>query len=254
MTRAKATALVALMAAGDRAALAQMITHVESAIDADRIEAIAAINAAPMPVRALRVGITGAPGAGKSTLINALVHQLLMSTSSRIAVLTIDPSSIRSHGSLLGDKTRMVGLSDNERVFVRSTPSSGVLGGVHTSTAHAVTCCEIAGFDVVIVETVGVGQSEVAVADLVDRVALLVTPGAGDDLQGAKRGIVEIADVIVVTKSDGKLSTDADRVATSYRDAMHLLGRDVAVLTCSSTENIGIAEVAAAVWLDRSPR
>jgi LAO/AO transport system kinase len=238
------TQLVQQAAAGDRSALARLITNVESTVAAQREAAIEALHGANVTGPTLSVGLTGAPGAGKSTLINQLVHWLLDNTTAKVAVLTIDPSSIRSGGSILGDKTRMQGLSDQQRVFVRSTPTGGALGGVHPSTRHAIMCCALAGFDVVLVETVGVGQSEVDVEKLVDQVALLVAPGAGDDLQGAKRGVVEIADLVVVTKNDGTLAADAQRVAADYRDALHLVGRDVTVLTCSSVTNDGVDHVA----------
>jgi len=199
----------------------------------------------------VRVGISGAPGAGKSTFIEAFGTQLVDS-GRRVAVLAVDPSSVRSGGSILGDKTRMEDLSRSSDAFIRPSPSGGTLGGVARHTREAMLLCEAAGFDVVLVETVGVGQSEVAVAGMVDLFLLLLAPGAGDELQGIKRGIVEIADLIVVNKSDGELASAAARTVADYEHALHVLRpRSTAwsprVMSCSAITGEGIADVWRAV-------
>jgi len=199
----------------------------------------------------VRVGISGAPGAGKSTFIEAFGTQLVDS-GRRVAVLAVDPSSVRSGGSILGDKTRMEDLSRSSDAFIRPSPSGGTLGGVARHTREAMLLCEAAGFDVVLVETVGVGQSEVAVAGMVDLFLLLLAPGAGDELQGIKRGIVEIADLIMVNKSDGELASAAARTVADYEHALHVLRpRSTAwsprVMSCSAITGEGIADVWRAV-------
>ena len=191
---------------GDRRALARAITLVEStrADHRDEAEALLA-EVLPHTGDAVRVGISGAPGAGKSTFIEALgLH--LVEQGHRVAVLAVDPSSTRSGGSILGDKTRMEELTRSPHAFVRPSPTGGTLGGVARRTREAMLLCEAAGFDVVLVETVGVGQSEVAVAAMVDLFLVLVAPGGGDELQGIKRGIMELADLVVVNKADGDLA------------------------------------------------
>jgi LAO/AO transport system kinase len=227
---------------GDRRALARAITLVESARADHRDDAVALLDEIlPDTGNAIRVGISGAPGAGKSTFIETLgVH--LVDAGHRVAVLAVDPSSIRSGGSILGDKTRMEQLSRRPEAFIRPSPSSGTLGGVARRTREAMLVCEAAGFDVVIVETVGVGQSEVAVAGMVDLFVLLLAPGAGDELQGVKRGIVELADVVVVNKADGALADLARHTAADYTHALHLVGQ-ARVLTASALEGTGIGEV-----------
>ncbi|MDQ8046914.1 MAG: methylmalonyl Co-A mutase-associated GTPase MeaB, partial [Patulibacter sp.] len=233
--------------AGDRATLSQAITLAESRRPADQDlaqELIARV--LPRTGGARRIGLTGVPGAGKSTTIEAL-GAWLVERGHKVAVLTVDPSSARSGGSILGDKTRMQKLSMLENAYIRPSPSSGVLGGVARRTREAMLLCEAAGFDVVIVESVGVGQSEAVLADLVDCCALLLVPGAGDDLQGIKRGIMEIADVVVVNKADGDRLKLARRAASDYRHALHMLppatpGWDTVVLTLSATEGTGLAE------------
>ena len=198
----------------------------------------------------VRIGITGVPGAGKSTLIDALGARLC-EQGHRVAVLAVDPSSPRSGGSILGDKTRMEQLSRRPEVFIRPSPSGGTLGGVARRTREAMLLCEAAGFDAVIVETVGVGQSETAVADMVDMFLLLLAPGAGDELQGIKKGIVEIADAVLVNKADGDLEQAAERAARDYRNALHLLSADpdwqVPVLKTSAATGRGIADAWQAV-------
>jgi LAO/AO transport system kinase len=196
---------------------------------------------------AARVGISGAPGAGKSTFIEALGNHLV-GHDHRVAVLAVDPSSTRSGGSILGDKTRMEQLTRSPNAFVRPSPTSGTLGGVARRTREALLLCEAAGFDVVLVETVGVGQSEVKVAAMVDLFMVLVAPGGGDELQGLKRGIMELADLVVVNKADGDLAAVAAHTAADYAAALHLVRPrietwDPRVLMCSARTGTGIAEV-----------
>jgi LAO/AO transport system kinase len=176
----------------------------------------------PATGKAIRVGITGAPGVGKSTAIDALGLDLA-ARGHRIAVLAVDPSSARTGGSILGDKTRMARLSAHANAFVRPSPASGTLGGVAATTREALLLCEAAGFDVILVETVGIGQSETAVADLTDFFLVLVLPGGGDELQGLKKGIVELADMIAITKADGDNGARANATAAEYRAALHIL-------------------------------
>jgi LAO/AO transport system kinase len=240
--------LAASILAGDRRALARAITLVESTRPDHRADASALLDAVMASTgRSHRVGISGAPGAGKSTFIEALgLH--LVGLGNRVAVLAIDPSSQVSGGSILGDKTRMEELSRDPNAYIRPSPSRGTLGGVARRTREAMLMCEAAGFDVVIVETVGVGQSEVAVAGMVDLFALVLSPAAGDDLQGVKRGIVEIADLIVVNKCDGDLEAAAMRTAADYANAAHFLrARSQAwtarVLRVSALMRQGIGEV-----------
>ncbi|RIL07109.1 MAG: methylmalonyl Co-A mutase-associated GTPase MeaB [Proteobacteria bacterium] len=209
--------------AGDRRLLAKTITLLESrradlaAVGQAVLEALA-----PHTGGAFRVGITGTPGVGKSTFIEALgLH--LIDAGMRVAVLAIDPSSPRSGGSILGDKTRMEKLSQHAAAFIRPSPSGGSLGGVAHRTRETLLLCEAAGFDVVIVETVGVGQSEVAVASMVDFFAVLLQPGAGDELQGMKKGVLELADALVVNKADGEQLEAARRARTAYRHALGML-------------------------------
>lgn len=224
----KAVAVTAKrLLAGERGALSKSITLVESTHPKVRAEASALLSAV-LPQRpaegkrALRVGISGPPGAGKSTLIEALGTELT-SRGHKLAVLAVDPSSQRSGGSILGDKTRMPLLSANMSAFVRPTPSRGTLGGVARHTEDAILLCECAGYDRIIVETVGVGQSEVAVANMVDIFVLLVPPAAGDELQGIKRGIMELADAAIVTKADGGLKAAAFQAARQLRAALAVM-------------------------------
>jgi LAO/AO transport system kinase len=234
--------------AGDRRALARAITLVESTRADHRADAVALLDAIlPATGAATRVGISGAPGAGKSTFIEALGTNLV-DAGHRVAVLAVDPSSARSGGSILGDKTRMEQLSRRPEAFIRPSPSGGTLGGVARRTREALLVCEAAGFDVVLVETVGVGQSEVAVAGMVDLFVLLLGPGAGDELQGVKRGIVELADLIVVNKADGELLDAARHTAADYAHALHLVranddGAIDRVRTCSALLGEGIDEL-----------
>jgi LAO/AO transport system kinase len=215
--------LAAALKAGDRRALAQAITLVESTRPDHRRAAERMLDAVlPGPVDTIRLGISGVPGVGKSTFIEAF-GRMLIERGHRIAVLAIDPSSKRGGGSILGDKTRMAELGRSDAAFIRPSPTRGALGGVARRTREAILLCEAAGFDVAIVETVGVGQSETAVADLVDMFVLLLQPGGGDELQGMKKGIVELADLIVVNKADGDLADAAARTVADYRNALRLL-------------------------------
>jgi LAO/AO transport system kinase len=208
--------------AGDRAALARAITLVESR-RADHQAAARALLQRLMPLtgKAQRVGITGVPGAGKSTTIETLGLRLT-AAGRKVAVLAIDPSSGRTGGSILGDKTRMERLSIDADAFIRPSPTGGALGGVARKTREAMLLCEAAGFDVVIVETVGVGQSETVVADMVDIFLVLLIPGGGDELQGIKKGVIELADMVVINKADLDPRL-AERSAKDYRAALHLL-------------------------------
>jgi LAO/AO transport system kinase len=240
--------LAGAVRAGDRRALARAITLVESTRSDHRRDAVALLDALlPATGAATRVGISGAPGAGKSTFIEALgVH--LVDAGHQVAVLAVDPTSTRSGGSILGDKTRMEELSRRPEAFIRPSPSGGTLGGVARRTREAMLVAEAAGFDVVLVETVGVGQSEVAVAGMVDAFCLLLAPGAGDELQGVKRGIVEIADIVVVNKADGPLADVARHTAADYAHALHLVrprtdAWEPKVLTASALLGEGIADV-----------
>jgi LAO/AO transport system kinase len=233
---------------GDRRALARAITLVESTRADHRTEAEALLaEVLPHVGGAVRVGISGAPGAGKSTFIEALGTHLV-GHDHRVAVLAVDPSSTRSGGSILGDKTRMEQLTRSPDAFVRPSPTGGTLGGVARRTREALLLCEAAGFDVVLVETVGVGQSEVKVAAMVDLFLVLVAPGGGDELQGLKRGIMELADLVVVNKADGELASVAAHTAADYAAALHLVrprlhGWTPRVLTCSALTGAGIPEV-----------
>jgi LAO/AO transport system kinase len=240
--------LVSSLCSGDRRSLARAITLVESTRDDHRKEAVALLDEVMASTgRAVRVGISGAPGVGKSTFIEALgLH--VSDRGSSLGVLAVDPSSSRTGGSILGDKTRMVELGRRDNVFIRPSPAGTQLGGVARRTRESMLLCEAAGFDVVFVETVGVGQSETQVAEMVDLFVLLVSPGGGDDLQGIKRGIMELADLVVVNKADGDMAPAAGRTAADYRHALHLQAPRSAswapeVLTCSALHGTGIEEV-----------
>ncbi len=240
------------LAPGDRRALAKAITLVESTRPSDRPAArrlVASAAAGSSP--AVRIGISGPPGAGKSTLIEALGNHIL-DMGHRIAVLAVDPTSTVTGGSILGDKTRMVTLARRPEAFVRPSPAGTTLGGVARRTRECIVLCEAYGADVVIVETVGVGQSEVAVAGMTDVFVLLAPPGGGDDLQGIKRGVMELADLVVVTKCDGDLAAAAQRTVADHRAAVRLLARrdlDVmpTVRAVSAVTGEGIAELWQAV-------
>ena len=233
---------------GDRAALARAITLVESNKPEHRPLARRLIDLAlPHSGNAIRVGVTGVPGVGKSTMIDALGIRLT-AAGHRIAVLAVDPSSTRTGGSILGDKTRMERLSADRDAFIRPSPTAGTLGGVAARTREAMILCEAAGFDVVLVETVGTGQSETTVSDMVDFFLVLMLAGAGDELQGIKKGVLEIADMIAVTKADGDNRDRAGRAAAEYRAALHILTPasphwKPPVVTVSSAENAGLDDL-----------
>ena len=230
---------------GDRAARARAITLVESVKPAHRRLAADLLQAVlPSTGKAMRVGITGVPGVGKSTVIDQLGINLT-GHCHRVAVLAVDPSSTRSGGSILGDKTRMSRLSVDPNAYVRPSPSAGTLGGVSARTRETMLLCEAAGFDVVIVETVGTGQSETSVAGMVDIFVVLMLPGAGDELQGIKKGVLELADIIAVNKADGENRPRADKAAAEYIAALKILMPRVPewrvpVLTMSAMENDGL--------------
>ncbi len=236
------------LASGDRIVLSKAITLAESNLPNDQILAGQLIEQImPRTGNSIRIGITGVPGVGKSTFIEAFGNTL-SDDGKKIAVLTIDPSSQLTKGSILGDKTRMQSLSKNPNVYIRPTASGNILGGIANRTREAMLLCEAAGFDVIIVETVGVGQSEVSVRNMVDFFLLLMLAGAGDELQGIKKGIMEMADAIVITKADGDNIQHATKAQADFQHALHLFparssGWSPVVSTSSSIENKGIAEV-----------
>jgi LAO/AO transport system kinase len=237
---------------GSRQALARAITLVESTRADHRGRAIEILELMmDQTGNSIRLGVSGAPGVGKSTFIDALGSHAI-DCGHRVGVLAIDPSSAVSGGSILGDKIRMERLASRKEAFIRPSPAGLTLGGVARRTREAMLLCEAAGFDVIIVETVGVGQSETMVADMTDVFLLLLQPGAGDELQGMKRGIVELADLVVVNKADGELEIGAERTAADYGRAMSLLrprteGWTVPVQICSSVTGSGVSEVWAQV-------
>ncbi|MCX7644030.1 MAG: methylmalonyl Co-A mutase-associated GTPase MeaB [Rhodobacteraceae bacterium] len=222
---AETDALAEAVLAGDRRALSRAITLVESARPDHRQAARALLGRlAGAGRQALRIGLSGAPGVGKSSFIEA-VGLMLTEQGLKVAVLAVDPSSSRSGGSILGDKTRMERLARAPGAYIRPSPSQSELGGVARRTREALAVCEAAGFDVVLVETVGVGQSETLAAEMTDLFVLLIAPAGGDELQGVKRGIMEIADLILVTKADGELAAAAQRTCADYAGALRLLRR-----------------------------
>lgn len=235
---------------GDRLILSQAITLIESTREDHRQMAQEVIKGClPYTGHAFRLGITGAPGVGKSTFIDALGMHLITSGKS-IAVLAVDPSSQKTGGSILGDKTRMTQLSRDEKAFIRPSPNSGTLGGIANQTREAMLLCEAAGYDVVFVETVGVGQSEFSVHQMVDMLLLLLITGAGDDLQGIKRGIMEMADLIVINKSDGENEQAAKQLSRLIRQTVHVLPDprkdwETEVVQASSIDRQGFDEIAA---------
>ncbi len=237
---------------GDRRALAKAITLIESERNDHKKLAQQLLNQLlPHSGNALRIGISGSPGVGKSTLIEVF-GLYLIKLKKRLAVLTIDPSSLISGGSILGDKTRMELLSREPSVYIRSSPSSGVIGGLARRTRETMLICEAAGYDLILIETVGVGQSEAAVAELADLFVLLVQPGGGDDLQGIKRGVMELADLVVVTKADGELTELAAKTQSDYRAALSLIQKrdsriQQQVLSCSAHERKGMEDIWATI-------
>ena len=230
---------------GDRQALAKAITLVESTRKDHRRSAIELLGClTPDRERTFRLGISGVPGVGKSTFIESFGCHLI-EQGHRVAVLTIDPTSAHSGGSILGDKTRMTVLSQHPNAYIRPSPTRGALGGVARRTRESILICEAAGFDVVVVETVGVGQSEFAVSNMTDMFILLLLPGGGDELQGIKRGIMELADLVLVNKADGVLEKVAQQTSIEYANALRLVqprssSWTVPVGACSALENIGI--------------
>ena len=250
--RPPAEELAAAVRAGDRTAIGRALTLVESRLPAHQEQArellalLAAVNAGA----SLRVGVSGPPGAGKSTLIEALGGHLL-EAGHRVAVLAVDPSSAVTGGSILGDKTRMARLALDPRAFVRPSPSGGALGGVTARTREAMRVLEAAGHDVVLVETVGVGQSETVVAPMVDCFVVVLAPGGGDELQGIKRGILELADLVVINKADGEGRGPAERARRDFSAALRLLRGGAAaappVLAASALTGEGVPELWAAI-------
>jgi LAO/AO transport system kinase len=232
---------------GNRRALARAITLIESTRPDHRAAASALLQRLmPHAGNSIRLGISGVPGVGKSTFVEALGNHVI-DAGHRVAVLTVDPSSAISGGSILGDKTRMELLSRRPEAYIRPSPSGNFLGGVTRRSREALILCEAAGFDVIIVETVGVGQSETKVADMTDMFVLLLLPGGGDELQGIKRGIMELADLILINKADDEMQALAGRSASEYRNALRLLHPrsadwKVEVQTCSARDGVGIAE------------
>jgi LAO/AO transport system kinase len=247
MTRVTPDKLAAEVIAGSRRALAKAITLIESTRSTDRDNALRLLGElAPHAGKSVRVGISGVPGVGKSTFIEALGN-LVIEQGHRVGVLAVDPTSEISGGSILGDKTRMAQLSKNPAAYIRPTPAGGTLGGVARRTREAMIVCEAAGFDVIIVETVGVGQSETAVAGMTDMFVLLLLPGGGDELQGIKRGIMELADLVLINKADGELEKTAGRSAADYGNALRLIkprtaNWTVPVETVSAETGRGIAQ------------
>lgn len=234
--------------AGDRMILSRAITLVESNLESDRLLAGQLINQImPHTGKSFRIGITGVPGVGKSTFIDSFGSHLIKK-GHKVAVLAVDPSSSISKGSILGDKTRMQRLSMDVRAYVRPSPTSGSLGGVARKTRESLLLCEAAGYDMLIIETVGVGQSEIAVHGMVDAFMLLMLPHAGDELQGIKKGIMEMADLLAINKADGALKEKARAAKAVYSQAMRLFPKTASgwkppVLTCSSLEEIGIHHI-----------
>ena len=226
---------------GNRRILAKTITLIESSLSSHQVLAQAILDRLlPHTGKAVRLGITGVPGVGKSSFIESL-GMLLVEKGHRVAVLAVDPSSTRSGGSILADKTRMERLSADSRAFIRPSPSGGTLGGVARKTRETMLVCEAAGFDVIIVETVGVGQSEITVSSMVDFFLVLMLAGAGDELQGIKKGVLELADAIAINKADGDNIEKAGRAKKDYETALHLLrpaspNWSPPVLTCSARE------------------
>ncbi|MCP3887584.1 MAG: methylmalonyl Co-A mutase-associated GTPase MeaB [Desulfobulbaceae bacterium] len=234
--------------AGNRPILARTITLIESALPAhQKLARDIVAHLLPHTGNSVRLGITGVPGAGKSTYIESF-GTMLAEMGHRVAVLAIDPSSSRSGGSILGDKTRMEKLAVNSNAFIRPSPSSGTLGGVGRKTRETMLVCEAAGYDVVVIETVGVGQSETTVASMVDFFLVLMIAGAGDELQGIKKGVLEVADAIVINKADGDNINRAELAKKEYQTALHMLmptssNWSPPVLTCSALENSGIDKI-----------
>jgi LAO/AO transport system kinase len=247
MASHETSALAKAILDGDRRALARAITIIESTRRDHRSEAGDLLEQLmPHTGKSVRVGISGAPGVGKSTFIEALGNHVI-DAGHEPAILTVDPSSAISGGSILGDKTRMETLARREEAYIRPSPAGTTLGGVTRRSRETLLLCEAAGFDIIIVETVGVGQSETKVADMTDMFVLLLQPGSGDQLQGIKRGIMELADLILINKADDDLAELARQSASEYKHALTLLrprtaNWEVEVQTCSARDNVGIGE------------
>ena len=233
---------------GDITALSKGITLIESTLTEDEKKAQdLLVKCLPKSGKSIRIGITGVPGVGKSTFIETF-GTLLTSKGKKVAVLAIDPTSEKTHGSILGDKSRMHKLAIDKNAFIRPSPTGGTLGGVADKTRESIILCEAAGFDIILIETVGVGQSETSINNLIDFFLLLMLSGAGDELQGIKRGIMELADTILITKADGDNIQNAKNAALEYKRALHLFpamenGWTPRVNTCSAIENKGIDEI-----------
>ena len=240
--------LSSLILEEDRTGLSKAITLVESMLTRDREEAEQLLNKIlPYTGASVRIGITGVPGVGKSTFIESF-GSILIEQGHKVAILAIDPSSIQSKGSILGDKTRMETLATNPNAFIRPSPTGGTLGGVASRTREAILLCEAAGYDVIIIETVGVGQSEIAVKQMTDFFLLLMLAGAGDELQGIKRGIMEMADLVAINKVDGNNRQAASLARATYANALHLMPMGESkwqtnVVTCSAIKREGLNEI-----------
>ncbi len=237
---------------GNQTALGQGITLLESTLPEHEEKSQELLSEClPHSGKSIRIGVTGVPGVGKSTFIESF-GKLLTSQGKKVAVLAIDPTSERTHGSILGDKSRMHELAADENAFIRPSPSGGTLGGVAKKTRESIILCEAAGFDIILIETVGVGQSETTASNLVDFFLLLMLAGAGDELQGIKRGIMELADALIITKADGDNIRNSKNSALAYKRALHLFpamenGWTPQVRTCSALENIGVLEIFATI-------
>ena len=234
--------------AGDTIALSKAITLCESTLESEQQIAQNILSAiSENNEKSIRIGITGVPGVGKSTFINSF-GEMLTNLGKKVAVLAIDPTSEKTHGSILGDKSRMNDLATNENAFIRPSPSAGTLGGVAGKTRENIILCEAAGYDVILIETVGVGQSETTVSNLVDFFLLLMLSRSGDELQGIKRGIMEMADVILINKADGDNVQEAKNAMLQYKSTLHLFpvntnGWKAEVNTCSGLEKIGLEKI-----------
>ncbi len=234
--------------AGDTIALSKIITLCESTLESEqKIAQNIITNLSEKSKKSIRIGITGVPGVGKSTFINSF-GKMLTNLGKKVAVLAIDPTSEKTHGSILGDKSRMNELANDKNAFIRPSPAGRTLGGVAAKTRENILLCEAAGFEVILIETVGVGQNETTVSNLVDFFLLLMLSGAGDELQGIKRGIMEMADVVLINKADGDNVQKAKNAMLQYKSALHLFpvnanGWKVEVNTCSGLEKIGLEEI-----------
>ncbi len=232
---------------GNRNYLAKAITIIESTLLSHKLESNLLLSKLPSNQNSIRIGITGVPGVGKSTFIETF-GMTLVDLGHKVSVLAVDPSSNKSGGSILGDKTRMTKLSVNKNAFIRPSPSQGHLGGVAKKTNDSISCLEAAGFDIIFVETMGVGQAETAVYDMVDIFLVMLLPSGGDELQGIKKGIIEMADLIVVNKADGNLKKSAEITTSEYKNAQTMISKmrkdlNPEVLMCSSIESFGINEI-----------